>query len=328
MPEKDLIHKLIVTAEDHSKFRRLDQFLSHHIKELSRSNVKDLFLKDKITSTHEKIELKKLPPIDTLVTVSIPPPRDADAKAQNIPLEIVYEDEHLLFVNKPAGMVTHPAPGNYEGTLVNAILYHCKDLKGVGDQKRPGIVHRLDKGTSGIMVVAKTRECHEGLVNLFASHDIERIYHAIVMGDHHPIGGLVDASIGRHPQNRLKMAANVKNSKNAITHYKVLEYFKKHSLFELKLETGRTHQIRVHLSQIMRSPILCDPTYGNPKEHIARIGNEYKDILDGYPHPLLHAKVLGLIHPITKEELRFEVDYPDTFKGVLNISHKLKAERK
>ncbi len=294
------IYQFKITDEDHDNFKRLDQFLAKKIASTSRSVIKDLFLKDQITSENcPKLELKRLPPVGTIIQVIIPPPREADAAAENIPLDIIYEDEHLLFVNKPAGMVTHPAPGNYTGTLVNAILYHCKDLKGVGDQKRPGIVHRLDKGTSGVMVVAKSSKCHEGLVNLFSTHDIERIYHAIV---------------------------NVKNGKRAITHYKVLEEFKKHSLFELKLETGRTHQIRVHLSGLLRSSILCDPLYGNPKEHLARLGSEYKDLINDYEFPFLHAKVLGLIHPITKEKLHFEVDYPCEFKNVLNLSHQLKDE--
>ena len=321
------IYQFKITDEDHDNFKRLDQFLAKKIASTSRSVIKDLFLKDQITSENcPKLELKRLPPVGTIIQVIIPPPREADAAAENIPLDIIYEDEHLLFVNKPAGMVTHPAPGNYTGTLVNAILYHCKDLKGVGDQKRPGIVHRLDKGTSGVMVVAKSSKCHEGLVNLFSTHDIERIYHAIVMGDRHPAGGILEGDIGRHPQNRLKMAVNVKNGKRAITHYKVLEEFKKHSLFELKLETGRTHQIRVHLSGLLRSSILCDPLYGNPKEHLARLGSEYKDLINDYEFPFLHAKVLGLIHPITKEKLHFEVDYPCEFKNVLNLSHQLKDE--
>ena len=171
----DLI-SVTITAEDQESFKRLDQALNHKISSLSRTFLKKLFTNEQISLSAEspnqkiKLELKKLPPIGTIIEVNIPPPIDSKAKAENIPLEIIYEDEHLLFVNKPAGMVTHPAPGHWSGTLVNAVLHHCPDLSGIGNEKRPGIVHRLDMGTSGIMVVAKTQACHEGLVLLFSSH--------------------------------------------------------------------------------------------------------------------------------------------------------------
>ena len=220
-------------------------------------------------------------------------------------------------------MVTHPAPGNYTGTLVNAILHHCKDLQGVGDEKRPGIVHRLDKGTSGIMVVAKTQKCHEGLVKLFSTHDIDRIYECLVMGNKMPVAGTLESTIGRHPQNRLKMATDVRGGKHSITHYKVLEYFENMCHMQMKLETGRTHQIRVHLSSLMKRPILCDQTYGNPKEHLQRLGGKFKSVIKDYPHPFLHAKVLGLVHPITEEKLYFEVEPPQIFQDTLNLAKEI-----
>lgn len=310
---------LIVKDEDKNQFKRLDQFLAHHLKDHSRSFIKDLFLKGQITS-EAKLEIKRLPAVGTEIKIEIPPPRDPDAQAENIPLEIIYEDEHLVFVNKPAGMVTHPAPGNYTGTLVNAILHHCPDLQGVGDQRRPGIVHRLDKGTSGIMVVAKNQKCHDGLVKLFSTHDIDRVYEALVMGTRIEASGRLESTIGRHPQNRLKMAANVKVGKNAITYYKALEFYEKFSRMEMKLETGRTHQIRVHLSQLLHRPILCDPLYGNPKEHLNRLGGEFKSLIKDYEFPFLHAKILGLVHPITKEKLFFEVDPPPLFQQVIKLA--------
>ena len=322
--DQDTVVKLTVGPEDVESFKRLDQFLSNKLPDISRSFIKDLFNKGHIKSD-VKIELKRMPAQGTEVIVTIPPPRAADAIAQDIPLEIVFEDEHLLFINKPAGMVVHPAPGNYDGTLVNAILHHCPDLKGIGDQKRPGIVHRLDKGTSGVMVVAKTQKCHEGLVKLFSTHDIERIYHALVMGIKIPESGKLESTIGRHPQNRLKMAANVRNGKDAITYYKVLNYYDKFSHLELKLETGRTHQIRVHLSQLLHRPILCDPLYANPNEHLNRLGHEYKKIIKDYPYPFLHARVLGLTHPITGEKLHFEVEPPQEFKEVLSLAQKIQG---
>lgn len=305
-----------VSKEDISNYKRLDQFLSEKASDLSRTFLRDLFEKGQITSS-EKLELKKMPKSECRITIVVPPPRPATAIAQNIPLEILYEDEHLVFINKPAGMVTHPAPGNYDGTLVNAILYHCKDIQGVGDEKRPGIVHRLDKGTSGVMVIAKNSKCHEGLVKLFANHDIDRYYEALVMGDDLPVGGKLESTIGRHPDNRLKMAANVKNGKEALTHFKVLKYFHKVSHVQLKLETGRTHQIRVHLSSLLHRPILCDSLYGNPKQQMSRLSPYVQSLVSEYEHPFLHAKVLGLVHPITKEKLRFEVAPPKLFCDVL-----------
>jgi 23S rRNA pseudouridine1911/1915/1917 synthase len=267
-----------------------------------------------------KLELKKLPPVGTMIEILVPPPMPSVAEPENIPLEILYEDEHLVFVNKPAGLVTHPAPGNYTGTLVNAILYHCKDIQGVGDQKRPGIVHRLDKGTSGVMVVAKTQACHEGLVLLFSTHDIERQYEAIVMKNRCQTYGTIESMIGRDPHNRLKMKCSSSRGKKAITHYKVLEIYDRHIHMEFTLETGRTHQIRVHTSEMLKMPILCDGTYGSPNEHLMKLGPSFKELIGDYPHPFLHAKVLGFVHPITGERLRFEVEPPKLFQDVITLS--------
>lgn len=266
------------------------------------------------------LELKKMPPAGTIIQVMVPPLLPSTAQPENIPLEILYEDEHLVFVNKPAGMVTHPAPGNYTGTLVNAILYHCKDIQGVGDQKRPGIVHRLDKGTSGVMVIAKTQACHEGLVLLFSSHNIDRVYEALVMRHRCQSYGTLESKMGRDSNNRLKMKANTTRGKMAITHYRVLDIFEKHLHMEFKLETGRTHQIRVHTSELLKMPIIGDSTYGSPNEQMMKLGQAYKDIINGYPYPFLHAKLLGLVHPITGEKLHFEVPPPELFQQVLAYS--------
>jgi 23S rRNA pseudouridine1911/1915/1917 synthase len=315
-----------ISEEDRQEFKRLDQFLTEKIQGYSRTFLKNLFMNEQIQLSEDspnqsiKLELKKMPPVGTKFSVQIPPLLPADALPENIPLEILYEDEHLVFVNKPAGLVTHPAPGNYTGTLVNAILYHCKDIKGVGDQKRPGIVHRLDKGTSGVMVIAKTQACHEGLVLLFASHTIDRYYQAIIMSSRMDSHGKIESTIGRDPHNRLKMKANVARGKKAITHYKLLEQFTHHAHVEFKLETGRTHQIRVHSSEVLKRAILCDPAYANPHEQLLRVTPEIKELLKDYPYPLLHAKVLGLVHPITKEKLHFEVPPPKIFQEVLELS--------
>ncbi|PIK13817.1 RluA family pseudouridine synthase [Halobacteriovorax sp. JY17] len=309
-----------ISEEDKENFKRLDQFLSEKLVDQSRSFIKMLYEKGHITSENskKKIELKKFPEVGTVINVLVPPPAPADAQPENIPLDILFEDEHLIIVNKVAGMVVHPAPGNYTGTLVNAILFHCKDLKGVGDQRRPGIVHRLDKGTSGVMVVAKNQKCHEGLVELFSSHDIERKYECIAMGKSFPSGGKLESNIGRHPQNRLKMSIDSKVGKHALTHYRVLCQYDKIAHVELKLETGRTHQIRVHLSQLLHRPILCDSLYGNPKEHLQRVGPDLAKIIGKYEYPFLHAKELGFIHPITKEELNFQSPPPKIFQEILH----------
>lgn len=331
LPQEEDFLSLTITSEDRETFKRLDQFLAEKAIGFSRTFLKNLFLKEQIVVCDDSpvqcnLELKKMPPVGTIVQILVPPMLPSTALPENIPLEILYEDEHLVFVNKPAGLVTHPAPGNYTGTLVNAILYHCKDIQGIGDQKRPGIVHRLDKGTSGIMVIAKTQACHEGLVLLFSSHDIERCYEALVMKNRCQSYGTIESNIDRDPHNRLKMKTNTTRGKKAITHYKVLEMFEKHFHMEYKLETGRTHQIRVHTSEILRMPIIGDLTYGSPNEQMMKLGSEFKELFNGYPYPLLHAKTLGLIHPITKEKLRFEVPPPPLFQSILDFSRKKNEE--
>lgn len=312
--EESLLLK--VTQEDIENFKRLDQWLASKLENTSRTLVKSLFERGEIevsgdnTTEIKKFDLKRMPPEGTLIEVNLPPPIPLEAEAQNIPLEILYEDEHLLFINKEAGMVVHPAPGNWDGTLVNAVLYHCDDLSGIGDKKRPGIVHRLDKGTSGVMVVAKSAKAHERLVEMFARHDLTRIYEAIVIGREFAVGGTLESTIGRHPSNRLKMAVNVPRGKKAITHYRVLKQWDQLARVECKLETGRTHQIRVHLSSLLHRPILNDSLYGNQKEHRSRIKPELAAIIENYDYPFLHARLLAFKHPITGEDLSFETPAP------------------
>lgn len=305
-----------VLSSDRDEFKRLDLFLVSKLPQFSRSTIKRLFEDDQISS-QIKLSLNKMPPEGTVIEVEVPPPLPCELAAENIPLEILFEDPHLIIINKPAGLVVHPAPGHYCGTLVNAILYHCPDLKGIGAEKRPGIVHRLDRGTSGVMVVAKDQATHEGLVTLFSTHDIDRKYEALIVGHPRTQSGVIKTTIGRHPTNRLKMAAEVKNGKSAITHYQVLKMGENATHMELKLETGRTHQIRVHLSQILHTPIYCDPTYGASSSHINKLPQALKSLLADYPYQLLHAKELGFIHPITKEKLHFQTAPPEIFKLAL-----------
>jgi 23S rRNA pseudouridine1911/1915/1917 synthase len=320
--------RIIEIKEEHlERFKRLDQCLANEIQDISRTFLKKLYEKGLVTASDSKgnqvkIELKKMPPVGTTIALLIPPPAPIDAIPQDIPIEILYEDEHLIVVNKHAGLVVHPAPGHPDQTLVNAVLFHCPDLAGIGEKKRPGIVHRLDKGTSGVMVVAKSQKAHEGLVLLFSTHTIKRQYCALVAKAGLAVGGTLQSNLGRHPNNRLKMAAKVKQGKRAVTHYKVLQEFHKISLVQLTLETGRTHQIRVHLSQLLHAAVLNDPLYGRPSDHLARVPSSVKELVKEYEHPFLHAKLLGFKHPVTGEDLLLEAPPPPLFQKVLAACEK------
>jgi 23S rRNA pseudouridine1911/1915/1917 synthase len=251
----------------------------------------------------------------TAFEIRVPAAAPSEAQAQDIPLAIVYEDEYLIVIDKPAGLVVHPAAGNLDGTLVNALLHHCKgQLSGIGGVVRPGIVHRIDKETSGLLVVAKTDKAHEGLAKQFADHSIERAYMAIVSGLPVPASGTVRSQIGRSDHDRKKMAVlheHNKRGKHAVTHYKVLRPLTGASLVECRLETGRTHQVRVHMSSIGH-PLLGDPTYGRPNSRFRPILNQLH-----FARQALHAAVLGFIHPVTGAALRFESVLPADMAGLL-----------
>ncbi|MBU3810919.1 MAG: RluA family pseudouridine synthase [Candidatus Niameybacter stercoravium] len=244
------------------------------------------------------------------ITVAIPEPKEVDIIAENIPIEILYEDDDLIIVNKTQDMVVHPAPGNYTGTLVNALLYHCKDgLSGINGEVRPGIVHRIDKDTSGVLMIAKNDKAHLALSSLLKDHHITRKYHAIVYGTFKEKEGIVEKPIGRSPKDRKKMAI-VNDGRYAKTHYRVLEEFDKFSYVELTLFTGRTHQIRVHLASIGH-PILGDPIYGPQKS------------MWGLTKQTLHAKVLGFEHPTTSQYVEFNSDLPGYFQTILDRLRKM-----
>ncbi|MCR4563732.1 MAG: RluA family pseudouridine synthase [Clostridiales bacterium] len=239
------------------------------------------------------------------VEVSFSEPVLLDIKAENIPLDIRYEDESLLVVNKPKGMVVHPAPGSYSGTLVNALMYHCGDsLSGINGIIRPGIVHRIDKDTSGLLIVAKNDFSHNFLAQQIKEHSFTREYRAVIIGHLKESEGVVDAPIGRNPKDRKKMAVTDRNSKNAVTHYSVLEEFSGYSLVKLKLETGRTHQIRVHMAYLGH-PVAGDELYGGKR----------KD--DGLSGQCLHAGLIGFIHPVSKEYIEISSEYPEYFEEFL-----------
>lgn len=237
-------------------------------------------------------------------------PKELNVEAENIPLDIVFEDDDIIVINKPSGMVVHPAPGNESGTLVNALLYHCKgSLSGINGVIRPGIVHRIDKDTSGLLVVAKNDESHVFLSSLLKDHGIKRVYHAIVVGHYKESSGTVNAPIGRHPVDRKKMAV-VAGGREAITHYEVIEEYPSFTYARFQLETGRTHQIRVHTSYIGH-PIIGDEVYGGGKTTFEK---NNKALLDGQ---ILHAKILSFPHPRTKEIVTFECELPDNFQKLL-----------
>ncbi|MEE1279660.1 MAG: RluA family pseudouridine synthase [Oscillospiraceae bacterium] len=287
--------------DDESVGVRIDSFLSDKLEGFTRSHIQKI-VQDGGIKVNEKLVSKsyKLCKGD-LIKVSLDENTELEITPQDIPLDIIYEDADLLVVNKPKGMVVHPAPGNPDSTLVNALLYHCKgQLSGINGVNRPGIVHRIDRDTSGILVIAKSDIAHFGLSEQFSEHSIKREYHAVVYGNIKDDKGTVNAPIGRHPVNRKQMAVTLTNSKQAVTHFEVLERFGKFTYIKCNLETGRTHQIRVHMASIGH-PIAGDEVYG-PKKVIKSLGGQ-----------CLHAKLLGFTHPATGKDLVFDSSLPPYF---------------
>ncbi|MFR4018399.1 MAG: RluA family pseudouridine synthase [Clostridia bacterium] len=298
--------KVELTVAEEMSGKRLDSVLAGMMPEYSRSFIQKLFENGSITVGGDSCsEKKRKAAAGDIVEITIPQPERLEVEAEDIPLDIVYEDDELLVVDKPAGMVVHPAPGNHSGTLVNALMYHCGDaLSSINGVIRPGIVHRIDKDTSGLLMVAKTDRAHNALSAQLAQHSITRRYKAIVYSNIKEDEGTVDKPIGRDPGNRLRNAVVYTNSKNAVTHYRVLERFGGFTLVEAVLETGRTHQIRVHMAYI-RHPLLGDTLYGPAK-------NRY-----GAKRQMLHAGVLGFVHPVTGEYMEFNSPLPQDFEDVL-----------
>lgn len=296
----------IVTKENVGT--RLDKFLALVLQDVSRSSIQNIIDEGKVlVNNKEKKSNYKLKEKD-FVLVNIPEPRELNVEPENIPIEIMYEDSDIIVVNKPQGMVVHPAPGVYNGTLVNALLYHCHDLSGINGILRPGIVHRIDKDTSGILVVAKNDYSHNKLAEQLKEHSMKREYYAVTEGVLRQDEGTINEPLGRHPVERIKIAV-IKDGREAITHYKVIERYKNNTLVKCILETGRTHQIRVHMSHIGH-PLLGDPVYGFKKQRFNLQGQ------------LLHAKILGFIHPTKNTYMQFESELPDYYVNVLNILSK------
>ena len=294
----------IVEAQDEGT--RLDVYLTKELGQ-SRSYVQSLVKEGhvQVNGKTGKSNLKLSPSSEILVT--IPEMQEVEVEPEDIPLDILFEDSHMIVINKARGVVVHPAVGNHSGTLVNALLYHCKDLSGINGEIRPGIVHRLDKDTSGVMMAAKHDESHLGLAEQVKEHSATRTYYALVQGNIAEEKGTIKAPIGRHPKDRMKMAVVFENSKDAVTHFRVLERYGKRTLIECQLETGRTHQIRVHLAYIGH-PVVNDPFYGFRKMDFPIVGQA------------LHSKTLSVKHPITGEALHFEAPLPEDFLACIEYA--------
>lgn len=285
---------------------RVDKFLAEVMEDYSRSFLQKQFKEGNITVNGKPAKASQKVTEDDEIVVFLPENQEPDIEPENIPLDILYEDQQLLVVNKPKGMVVHPSAGHYSGTLVNALMYHCKDnLSGINGVLRPGIVHRIDMDTTGALVVCKTDTAHQSLAEQLRVHSITRKYRAIVHGNLKEDNGTVEGAIGRHPVERKKMAVHVRGGKEAVTHFKVLERFGSYTYIECQLETGRTHQIRVHLSSIGH-PLLGDQLYGPKKCPFPSLQGQ-----------TLHAMVLGFVHPTTSEYMEFTAPLPEYFEKLL-----------
>lgn len=298
--------ELVFSASTEDSGIRVDRFLQARLPDHSRSAIQK-WMEDGCVLVNGKSVAKnyKLSGVCE-VLVRIPEPQELQVRAENIPLDIVYEDDDLLVVNKPKGMVVHPAPGNSDGTLVNALLYHCKgSLSGINGVIRPGIVHRIDKDTSGLLMVAKNDRAHLGLAEQIKEHSFDRVYETVVYGQFKEDSGTVNAPIGRHPVDRKRMAVTASHSREAVTHFQVLERLNGFTHLRVQLETGRTHQIRVHMAYIGH-PVAGDPVYG-PRKVISELHGQ-----------CLHAREIGFTHPVTGERMHFSSSLPDYFVRFLD----------
>ena len=303
------MEKLQLTAEKSGE--RIDKFLGGTLEGLSRSYIQKLLKEGNITVDSKAVKANYKLSEGNQIEVLIPDPEILDVLPEDIPLDILYEDDDILIVNKPKGMVVHPAPGHPNHTLVNAVMYHCgANLSGINGVIRPGIVHRIDQNTTGSLLVCKNDHAHQILAEQLKEHSITRRYHAIVHGNLKADTGIVNASIGRHPTDRKKMSTKASNGRHAVTHYKVLERFGNYTYIECELETGRTHQIRVHMASIGH-PILGDDVYGPAKCPFHLEGQT------------LHAKVLGIVHPTTGEYMEFDAPLPEYFVELLEKLRKM-----
>lgn len=293
-------------AED-MEDERIDKCISLLVEELSRSFIQKLIKDGNVLVNGKPVKGSFRVKCEDEVVFSVPESVEPDIEPENIPLDILYEDADLIVVNKPKGMVVHPAAGHYTGTLVNALMYHCgNELSGINGVLRPGIVHRIDRDTTGSVIACKNDKAHRCIAEQLKEHSINRRYRAICFGELKQEEGTIDQPIGRHPNDRKKMAVNPQNGKRAVTHYRVLQRFKGYTYIECVLETGRTHQIRVHMASIGH-PLLGDELYGNPKNLAMK----------GLQGQTLHAMIIGFVHPSTHEYMEFEAPLPEYFQNLL-----------
>ncbi len=286
---------------------RIDKYLADEMEDLSRSHIQKLIKDGNIRVNEKPVKANYRLSFDDVVEVTIPELKEPEIVAEDLPLDVLYEDKDIIIVNKPKQMVVHPAPGHYSGTLVNALMYHCgNDLSGINGVMRPGIVHRIDMDTTGSLLVCKNDFAHQKLALQLKEHSINRVYEAIVHGNIKEDEGTVNAPIGRHPTDRKKMSTHARQSREAITHYKVLERFGNFTHIQCKLETGRTHQIRVHMSSIGH-PLLGDVVYGPAKCPVKNLQGQ-----------TLHARTLGIVHPRTEEYLEVNAPLPEYFVSLLS----------
>lgn len=297
------LQRLTVSPEDAGV--RIDKYLAEQLPDITRSYLQKLLKDGSVQMNGKPVKASTKTAVGAVIALTIPEPEEPEILPENIPLDILYEDSDVILINKPKDMVVHPAAGHYTGTLVNALMYHCRgDLSGINGVLRPGIVHRIDKDTTGVLIVCKNDRAHNALAEQLKEHSITRKYRAIVCGNLKEDEGTVDAPLGRHPQDRKKMAIVRSGGKRAVTHYRVLERFGNDTYIECQLETGRTHQIRVHMASLGH-PLLGDEIYGRAKSPFKLEGQT------------LHAMVLGFIHPTTGEYMEFEAPLPEYFEKLL-----------
>jgi 23S rRNA pseudouridine1911/1915/1917 synthase len=310
------MNQLSLTFLPDQEATRLDLYLSREMGHESRAAVQRLIETGQVLVDGRQVRASLKLKGGEQIEVEIPEPLPARPLAESIPLEVLYEDADLIVINKAAGMVVHPGAGNVGGTLVNALLAHCSDLAGIGGELRPGIVHRLDKGTSGVLVAAKHDRAHQGLAEQFSVHSVKRIYQALIYGSPAEETGKIEGIIGRHPTERLRLSGKAKNGKHAVTRWKVKERYGRISLVELRLETGRTHQIRVHLTEA-GFPLLGDPLYPDGGRCNNIPDSQLRGLINRLGRQALHARCLGFIHPVTNEYLEFTVEPPDDLQELL-----------